>query len=255
MRALVANKPPVVAIDAPTPGARVTVGGNVSVSASAGDPDDRVDAVEFYVGSARIGVDTAMPYQATWAGAREGTQVLTAVAIDSEGARTTSAPVTVAVSATPTSTGSPATTTPGPLGLAAGPSPTGAAGTPPPTGTTTPGPVIPPIYIPPVITPVIPPLVPPVLPPPVTRWQLQFSPSLDHYRNVGRYVLQVFKADLVSLEVARDLGKSAVVNGICTVDVSSLVAALAAGNYVFSVRAVDDATGLSSTAATTTFMR
>jgi hypothetical protein len=93
-------------------------------------------------------------------------------------------------------------------------------------------------------------VIPPVLTPPVTRLQLQFAPSADHYRNVARYVLQVFNSDMISFTL--DLGIPAVSNGLCTVDVSY---PLAAGHYSIEVRAVDDSTGLSSTPATATFTR
>jgi len=68
-------------------------------------------------------------------------------------------------------------------------------------------------------------------------------------------VLQVFKADLTSARIEQDLGHPVVSNGICAVDVSQAVAALAAGSYVFSVRALDVDSGLFSSAATTTFTR
>ena len=99
----------------------------------------------------------------------------------------------------------------------------------------------------------IPPVPPGVIP--ITSWQVQFAPSADHHRNSIRYVLEVFKADFISRALALDLGRPAVSNGLCTVDVSGAVAILAAGGYLVSVRAVDDATGLSSLAATTTFAR
>ena len=45
----------------------MTAGASVVLSASATDPDGRVDAVEFYVDGLLLGVDTAAPYQANWA--------------------------------------------------------------------------------------------------------------------------------------------------------------------------------------------
>jgi hypothetical protein len=214
VRALAANKPPVVAIETPTASVELMAGATVALSASASDPDDRVDVVEFYVDGTRIGADTATPYQATWAGALEGTRVLTAVAIDSEGAHTTSAPVTVNIS-TP---------------LASAPS----AG---------------------IVPSAIPPVIPEVVQPLLGRMHLQFAPSTDHDRTVDRYVLEVFKADLLSLVSTLDLGRPAVSGGLCTVEVSDLIGQLAVGSYVFSLRAVDDGTGLSSAAATTTYTR
>jgi hypothetical protein len=266
VRALAANQSPLVTLD--TPATTVTAGDAVAFSASASDPDDRVEAVEFYVDGTPVGTDTATPFQATWVEALEGTHVLTAVAIDSEKARTTSVPVTVTVSARATSTDSGSletTTTPEPSGLpepADNPSPTEATSPSPatPSPATTPEsvvpeptPVIPPISIPETSPPVVPPPTPPVEPSPATSWQLQFAPSPDHDLNVDRYVLQVFTADLVSLAIELDLGHPTVSNGVCAVDVSDTVAALAAGSYVFSVRARDDDTGLFSSPATTIF--
>jgi hypothetical protein len=256
---LAANQSPLVTLD--TPATTVTAGHAVVFSASASDPDDRVEAVEFYVDGTPVGTDTAMPYQATWVEALEGTHVLTAVAIDSEAARTTSAPVTVTVPARATSTdsGSSETTTPASPGLlppSDDPSPT----EPPSPATTTPGselpapaPAIPPISIPETNPPAVPPPTPPIEPSPATSWQLQYAPSPDHDLNVDRYVLQVFTADQVSLAFELDLGHPTVSNGVCAVDVSDVVAALAAGSYVFSVRARDDDTGLFSPPATTIF--
>ena len=68
-------------------------------------------------------------------------------------------------------------------------------------------------------------------------------------------MLDVFQADLAGLAVTLNLGRPAVSNGICVVDVSLAVAALASGSYVIFVRALDDDTGLFSSAATTTFTR
>ena len=104
----------------------------------------------------------------------------------------------------------------------------------------------------------IPPLVPSIPPPapaPATLWHLEFAPSPDHDQTVDRYVLQVFKDDLNSVGIELDLGHPVVSNGICAVDISHAVATLAAGSYVFSVRALDADTGLFSSAVTTTFTR
>jgi len=241
VRALADNQPPLVAIAAPAASAAVTAGDAVVLSASASDPDDRVDAVEFYVDDVLIGTDTASPYQATWA-ARVGTHVITAVAIDSEAARTTSVPVMVAVSASVPSTPSGGSATPT--------TPVSSL----PLAQASPIPATPPNSIPVTIPPPVP-SIPPAVPSPATSWRLQFAPSSDHDRIVDRYVLQVLRSDLNGAGVELDLGHPVVSNGICAVDVSYAVAALAAGSYVFSVRALDDDTGLYSTAATTVFTR
>lgn len=216
VQALAANKPPLVAVQAPAAGTTVYVGDKVTLVAAASDPDDRVDAVEFLVNGTRVGIDTAAPYQAIWTASKTGTYQLTAVAIDSEGARTATIPLPLTVVA---------------------PVPAGSGASREPTSPTKPSPSVPAL---PGISP--------------KSWKVEFKPSSDHSKSVSRYVLQVFNAKSL-LMLTLDLGRPAVVNGTCTVDVSNPLTALLAGTYVASVRAVDDAKGLSSSAATATFTR
>ena len=90
--------PPTVAITAPAGGA--TVSGTISVTANAGD-DRGVASVQFKVDGGNLGsADTGAPYSASWntVSAANGSHTVTAVATDSDGNATTSAPVTVNVS-------------------------------------------------------------------------------------------------------------------------------------------------------------
>jgi regulation of enolase protein 1 (concanavalin A-like superfamily)/uncharacterized protein (DUF2141 family) len=95
------NQPPAVSITSPAAGASFTAPANITVTATASDPENRLGRVEFYGGSTRFGSVTAAPFTATWSSVPAGTYALTAVAFDLDGASTTSQPVTVNVSSTP----------------------------------------------------------------------------------------------------------------------------------------------------------
>lgn len=96
------NQPPSVAMLAPTEGAHVPFGASIDLAANASDPDGRVTAVEFRIGSASgalIGRTTVTPYAATWRNAATGAYAILAVAYDDRNAATTSAPVHLTVDA------------------------------------------------------------------------------------------------------------------------------------------------------------
>lgn len=95
------NQPPTVSLTAPGNGSSFAAGSAVSISANASDVDGQVVSVEFFRGSVSLGVDTTAPYAASWANATAGSHVLTAVAQDNRGARTTSAAVNITVTASP----------------------------------------------------------------------------------------------------------------------------------------------------------
>ena len=69
-----------------------------------------------------------------------------------------------------------------------------------------------------------------------------FVASSNHNTAVDRYVLNIYPSganpDTATPVATRDLGKPAVVNGECNVDVSPTVQALAPGNYIATVTAV-----------------
>jgi regulation of enolase protein 1 (concanavalin A-like superfamily) len=92
------NQPPTVTLTTPASGATFTAPANIAYSASASDTDGTIARVEFYRGSTLVATDTTSPYTATWSSAPAGTYSLTAVAVDDEGARTTSPAVSVTVS-------------------------------------------------------------------------------------------------------------------------------------------------------------
>jgi chitinase len=98
------NLPPSVSLTSPAQGASFVAGSSIAISANASDPDGQVVSVEFFRGSVSLGVDTTAPYGLSWANATAGSHVLTAVAQDDRGARTTSAAVSISVSSAPDTT-------------------------------------------------------------------------------------------------------------------------------------------------------
>jgi regulation of enolase protein 1 (concanavalin A-like superfamily) len=91
------NQPPTVTLTAPSAGSPFTAPATIDMAATAGDTDGTVSRVEFYRGSTLVGSDTTSPFTASWTGAPAGTYSLTAVAVDDDGARTTSPAVSVNV--------------------------------------------------------------------------------------------------------------------------------------------------------------
>ena len=91
------NQSPSVTLTAPSSGATYTAPATLSFSASASDADGTISRVDFYRDSTLVRSDTTSPYTASWTDAPAGTYSLTAVAVDNEGATTTSAPVTATV--------------------------------------------------------------------------------------------------------------------------------------------------------------
>ena len=94
------NQSPSVTLTSPSSGASYTAPATISYSASASDPDGSISRVDFYRGSTLVSSDTTSPYTASWTSAPAGTYSLTAVAVDNEGASTTSPPVSVTVNGT-----------------------------------------------------------------------------------------------------------------------------------------------------------
>jgi hypothetical protein len=93
------NQPPSVALTSPDNGATFTAPATISLTASAADPENQLARVEFYQSSTLLGTATASPYSFTWSSVPAGSYTLTAVAIDAGGAQTTSAPVSISVTA------------------------------------------------------------------------------------------------------------------------------------------------------------
>lgn len=96
---IVVNRLPVTAITAPANNAVLVAPVNVTVTASASDPDGTIAKVEFFLGATRVATDTAAPYSYGWNNVPLGTHTFTSKAFDNRGATTTSAPVTFTVNA------------------------------------------------------------------------------------------------------------------------------------------------------------
>ncbi len=100
-------QPPVISLNSPTPGARISQNSEILIWAEVSDPDGSITKVEFYDGSSLLGTDTtgtlywyAIPPRT----AALGVHTLTARAYDDQGLSTTSAPVTVTVITPPSIT-------------------------------------------------------------------------------------------------------------------------------------------------------
>lgn len=94
------NTAPSVSLTGPIHNARYLSSLPVAFSASASSQEinDPVARVEFYAGGTLLGIVTTAPYNFSWATPVLGTHSVTAVAVDGQGAQTTSAPRTIIVS-------------------------------------------------------------------------------------------------------------------------------------------------------------
>ena len=91
---------PTVALSAPTSGAGVTLGAAFGVTASAiAFTPATVTKVDFFVGTTLVGTALTAPYMVNWTPTANGPASLTARVTDSNGAATTSTPVSVTVAA------------------------------------------------------------------------------------------------------------------------------------------------------------
>ncbi len=93
------NTPPAVSLTTPVSGASFTAPATIALSATASDADGSIARVAFYSGSTLLGTATASPYTFTWSNVSAGPYTVTAIATDNLGASTTSAPVSVTVTA------------------------------------------------------------------------------------------------------------------------------------------------------------
>jgi Calx-beta domain/Bacterial Ig domain len=96
------NQPPKVAIVRPENEMTFLAPADILIAAEAKDPDGRVVAVQFFAGDHRLGiVSNSVPgqdtFQLTWPNVGPGSYVLTAAAVDNEGAGSVSDPVRIRV--------------------------------------------------------------------------------------------------------------------------------------------------------------
>ena len=92
-----ANTPPTVTLTSPVAGTTFTSPATIIVEAAAEDADGGLQRVDFLANGALIGTATSAPFTITWSGVSSGSYSLTAIATDSQGAETTSAAVSIAV--------------------------------------------------------------------------------------------------------------------------------------------------------------
>ena len=92
---------PSVNLTSPTANSIFQAGTTIAIEATAADSDGTVAQVNFYVGTVLLGSAVAAPYRFTWASVPAGSYSLSAVAVDNQGASTTSGAVTVRVNALP----------------------------------------------------------------------------------------------------------------------------------------------------------
>lgn len=91
------NQLPVVTVTAPASYALFSTPGNVSIAASASDPDGVIRRVEFFANDVKLSDDFFAPFTAVWVNPPAGTHAITAVATDSGGATNVSAPRPIVV--------------------------------------------------------------------------------------------------------------------------------------------------------------
>ena len=92
------NARPIVTVTSPTAGATFTAPATITLSANAVDPDGEIARVEFFANSQHVATERVAPYLLDLTNVPAGTYTLTAVAYDTSGLSTTSAPVTFNVS-------------------------------------------------------------------------------------------------------------------------------------------------------------
>jgi regulation of enolase protein 1 (concanavalin A-like superfamily) len=265
------NTPPTVSLTAPAAGSTYVAPASVTITANAADANGSVARVDFYVGPTLVGSDTTSPYGVTWSNAPAGLYSLTAVARDNAGATTTSASRGITVNAASANTPPTVSLTapaagssyiaPASVTIAANAadangtiarvdfyagstlvgsdtsSPYSVTWSNAPAGsfsltavardnagatTTSAARGI-------------------MISNPSLPKRAIFVPSPDH-ATVTRYVLDVFTAGAnpaTALPIgAQDLGKPAIVNGECNVDVAATISGLPGGNYFATVMAV-----------------
>src|SRR5262249_60646378 len=92
-----ANQLPTVSITAPANNATFTAPANITINATASDPDGTVQKVDFYQNGILLGTDTTSPYSFAWNNVGAGSYALTAVATDNVGGPTTWTAVNITV--------------------------------------------------------------------------------------------------------------------------------------------------------------
>ena len=89
--------PPAISLTAPLDRLSFASTATINVRAAASDTDGTIASVDFYANSVLIGSDPTPPFVTAWSGMSPGNHLLTAVATDDAGLRTTSQAVAVRV--------------------------------------------------------------------------------------------------------------------------------------------------------------
>ncbi len=97
----ITNTPPTVSLTAPLANASFIAPDVISITANAADANGAVASVSFYNGTTLLGTDATAPYSYSWTTVAAGTYSITARATDNAGAITTSAAVSIMVTAIP----------------------------------------------------------------------------------------------------------------------------------------------------------
>jgi hypothetical protein len=92
------NLAPSVTITSPSKSSSFDSPADISINASASDPDGTITKVEFFNGTSKIGESTVSPYLFVWKNVSEGIYSITAVATDNRNATSVSSEVVVVVS-------------------------------------------------------------------------------------------------------------------------------------------------------------
>jgi chitodextrinase len=99
------NQLPTISFNEPIidPNVDIYAPADITLGATASDPDGTITKVEFFKGATKLGEATSAPYRFVWANVATGTYSLTAKATDNKGAATTSAikSLTVVTNANP----------------------------------------------------------------------------------------------------------------------------------------------------------
>jgi hypothetical protein len=90
---------PTVSLSSPAGGSSYTAPATVAITATATTTQGTITQVEFYNGAALLGADPTAPYSFNWTNVAAGSYSITAKAIGSNGASSTSAPVSISVTA------------------------------------------------------------------------------------------------------------------------------------------------------------
>ncbi|MBY0427362.1 MAG: family 43 glycosylhydrolase, partial [Cytophagales bacterium] len=100
---VITNVAPTVSLTSPIANSSFIAPASISLTANALDSDGSITGVSFYNGTTLLGSDAIAPYSFTWSGVNAGSYSITARATDNSGAITTSAAISITVTATTSS--------------------------------------------------------------------------------------------------------------------------------------------------------